>query len=68
MMLHPSLMNDIKKSLTRSLFFSLVAVLLLVSGVLPAKAQYPYIIEMSHKMIGNATIVAKQEIIHKPGL
>ena len=33
----------------------------------PARAQYPYIIEMSQKMIGNATIVAKQEVDHKPG-
>ncbi|MCK9220750.1 MAG: RHS repeat-associated core domain-containing protein [Bacteroidales bacterium] len=31
------------------------------------QAQYPYIIEMSHLMIGDATIVAKQEVVHKPG-
>jgi len=39
----------------------------LITGLLPAKAQYPYIIEMSQMMIGNATIVAKQEVVHKPG-
>lgn len=32
-----------------------------------AGAQYPYIIEMMQMMIGNATVVAKQEVIHKPG-
>jgi len=30
-------------------------------------SQYPYVIEMSKTMIGDATIVAKREIIHKPG-
>lgn len=42
----------------------------IISMMLPAialHAQYPYIIEMSHVMIANATIIAKQEVVHKPG-
>ena len=37
------------------------------TAILPVNAQYPYSIEMSHAMIGNAEIVAQLEIVHKPG-
>ncbi|MCK9421794.1 MAG: RHS repeat-associated core domain-containing protein [Bacteroidales bacterium] len=48
------------------LLITAVGIYLILSG-LSVHAQYPFTIEMSHAMIGDATIVAKQEIVHKPG-
>lgn len=47
--------------------YSLLALFLFSIASVTAEAQYPFIIEMSHLMIGNATIKAQQEVVHKPG-
>jgi len=60
-------MKGIKNSGTQDILCTLLTLLFLVMEVFTSNAQYPNIIEMSHKMIGNATIVASQEIVHKPG-
>ena len=54
-------------SLARILRYILLWVVLPGTAILPVNAQYPYSIEMSRAMIGNADIVAKLEIVHKPG-
>ncbi|MCK9205015.1 MAG: DUF6443 domain-containing protein, partial [Bacteroidales bacterium] len=60
-------MNEKKTSGIQLFLCTLIAGIFMATGVIPAKAQYPNTIEMSHTMIGNAAIVAKLEIVHTPG-
>ncbi|MFZ4521092.1 MAG: DUF6443 domain-containing protein [Bacteroidales bacterium] len=64
---HPQGMNITNTFGYKILRYTMLTWLVLVAGLYSVTAQYPYTIEMSHKMIGNATIVAKLEIVHKPG-
>lgn len=47
-------------------FRSIIFCLMIMMG-LPLFAQYPVIIDMCHTMIGDATVVARQSVVHHPG-
>ncbi len=56
------------KYLSRNFILCMVVnIFMIIISNINLHAQYPYIIEMSDYMIGNAAIIAKQEVVHLPG-
>ena len=47
--------------------FSLLTCFFLLSALFQTNAQYPYTINMSQAMIGDASIAARLEVVHLPG-
>ena len=60
-------MNDKQGCGIENLIWPLIFGFIMAAGTIPGLAQYPYTIEMAQTMTGNATVVAKLEIVHTPG-